>query len=180
MAAESFSLFASNLNQLATIVIYNCGLAFHMQGHGTNSKDILDKALTLYRQALALINCDITSKPGADGQARSVTGNSLLDFVHLAIVNNVGIIMRYDCLDIDASQAFFGRLVVLVRAFQSAYCPPTPDREDHTSPATSSNLSISSLSDQAMSLVARIVDEFLLNAVAFHCCTQITTCAPAA
>jgi hypothetical protein len=175
MNPDESSCFSSNMNHIGTVVIYNCGLAFHLHGNSINSLDLLGKALNLYRQALSLLMCDISPESGSDDHAQTVTGIPMLDFLHLAVVNNIGIILRYDFRNIDTSQAYFCRLAVLVRIFQATY---------HVG-ATASTITTAAESDLidtpgGWGLVARIVDEFLLNAVAFLCCPSLTVCARAA
>jgi hypothetical protein len=170
LVPENRLVFATDLKHLATIVVYNCALTLHMQGSHLSSKKLLEKALALYSHGLALITSNSASQGGPGGQTHCLTGNPLLDFVHLALVNNMGIIMRRNSHAIDKSQAVFGWLVTLVRAFISTY----------DSPSSGNTISTRVQQGGPMSLLFQIADEFLLNAVAFQCSPRLMVCAPSA
>ena len=172
---DSFPLSSttSSLKYIATIIVYNCALTLHMEGYSLRCTKRLEKALSLYSHALVLIKSDSSAQVGPEDQVHCLTGHPLLDFVHLALVNNSGIIMRYNSHDMGHSQEVFGRLVTLVRNFMSTYHSPSRNWNGHMSSAGTD-------SGPRMSLLFRTVNEYLLNAVVFHSSPHLTMCAPSA
>jgi len=121
------------------------------------------KACTLYQQAHALLQDpvgDLSLVPQNEYCSRGkVTGNALLDLLHMAILNNMGLILRCDLLDHAKSRLLFGQLVACAHAFQKAYAfsPLNNEKKAQQHEQT------------CMYNMFAQVDEFLLNAVAFNC-----------
>lgn len=149
---------------VSAILVFNCGLVFHVQGQKRGSLHHIRKAFTLYQQAVALLQDPVYERmslvPQNELSSRGkVTGNALLDLLYMAILNNMGLILRCDLPDHAKSRLLFGQLVACVHAFQKAYAP-TP-LTDENKAQQRENAYIDNMFAQ--------VDEFLLNAVAFNC-----------
>lgn len=151
---------------VSAILVFNCGLVFHVQGQKKGSLHHIRKAFTLYQQAVALLQDPVYDgslfPPQNELSLRGkVTGNALLDLLHMAILNNMGLILRCDLLDHSKSRLLFGQLVACAHAFQKTYA---------SSPLTKSNEDKANQHEQhCMYNIFAQVDEFLLNAVAFNC-----------
>jgi tetratricopeptide (TPR) repeat protein len=149
---------------VSAILVFNCGLVFHVQGQKKGSLHHIHKALTLYQQAVALLQDPVGDSisfvhPSETSSRGKVTGNALLDLLHMAILNNMGLILRCDLLDHAKSRLLFGQLVACAHAFQKAYA---------FSPLTNENKA-QQQEQSCMYNMFEQVDEFLLNAVAFNC-----------
>ncbi len=155
------------------ILVFNCGLVFHLQGQRTCSPEHLRKAFTLYQQAAALLQDQIhqASMTASSHCLRGkVTGNALVDLLCMAVLNNMGLILRCDFLDHAKSRRFFGQLVTYAHAFQNSYAPSLREDDRMQQEDDSESLSVS--------IMLALVDEFLLNAVASNCADSAS--APAA
>lgn len=150
---------------VSSILVFNCGLVFHVQGQKRGSLHHIRKAFTLYQQAVALLQHPLyemsllpqNELPSSRGK---VTGNALLDLLHMAILNNMGLILRCDLLDHVKSRLLFGQLVACAHAFQKEYA---------FSPLTNNENKAQQHEQACMHNMFAQVDEFLLNAVAFNC-----------
>lgn len=149
---------------VSAILVFNCGLVFHVQGQKRGSLHHIRKAFTLYQQAVALLQdpvCDMSSVPPHEpSSGGKVTGNALLDLLHMAILNNMGLILRCDFLDHAKSRLLFAQLVACAHAFQKTYA---------LSPGTNGEIKAQQHEQACMYNIFAQVDEFLLNAVAFNC-----------
>lgn len=158
---------------VSAIVVFNCGLVFQRQGQTTCSFAHLQRAYSLYQQAHKLLEDQI--------QTAGSAGNALVDFLCMAVLNNMGLLLRCDLMDYPESRKIFGQLVACAHAFQTTH-PSLLDCENYTSSGgsgTSRNketdtvMSTSTPSDrdeqESLLYLANQVDEFLLNAVALTC-----------
>lgn len=179
-SAASIDNSASTLNTImSSITIFNCALSFHLEGkrRRSGSFQYLERAMMLYNQALALTHmeyCEQEDDSTSDCFSSQIT---LLDFLQVAILNNMGLVLRYDFQKFSQSQLYFETLVTYANEFQPdamAYNPYHNSLGSHNQEPRHSTSR-----RPAMDRVAQLVDEFLLNGVALHS-SPCTPCAPAA
>lgn len=163
---------------VSAILVFNCGLVFHRQGQATCSVAHMQKAYALYQQAFTLLEDQIHAYTRPACHQEATTGNALVDFLCMAILNNMGLILRCDFLDHMQSKRIFGLLVACAHAFQSAYSTcALPENEEDSANAANKKARTGDISsttpspdeqESALYLLSQ-VDEFLLNAVALNC-----------
>jgi tetratricopeptide (TPR) repeat protein len=161
---------------VSAVLVFNCALVFHLQGQATCSYGHLQKAVSLYQQAASLLEDEIrkaeflaSSAPCIESTySGGTTTNSLVSLLCMAVLNNMGLILRCDLLEREQSRRCFDQLVSFAHAF---------DLESSTHHHQENDYDDDEVESHSRLVLAAKVENFLLNAVALRCLAQTGTAA---